>query len=1114
MNKIEQILVLLLFLPVLHAKSQTDTYALTPEKLLPQFSTLTPEAASLGKYGSYNVSEYSGSPNIKIPLFTISSANVSIPVELYYDASGIKVNQDATFVGLGWNLSYGGCINHIVCGYDDFREYPNNAPSYFHDYYPNHSIPDDVPCQYYYQYNDHMSLVGYSGSGLTLCLPVPDSRPFLFHYDMSRGFHTPDVFQASFCGHHLSFIIDKREDSKIIIINDDGRKYKIEYEMGNIYPSSFRITDDKGVTYQFQAYKEFDKEDSYYLSHVYGADGVTGKDAISFEYKTGFFNPGNSRPDIKTINSIGKYLGGDYPNDDALTTIMGSLIGPNNHYANLTGENGYYNKVYPYRITTPLETIEFGRQEREDLSGAYAINNITVKSKNDEILHQVNLTYDYFHEQSSSSFYTNKRLKLTTVSVNSKKYQLSYDTSPLPAFMSTSQDYWGYYNGEDNGNDLCGTPRYKIQGNTAETIEYLGNANRYASQTLGKVGMLKRITYPTGGYTDFEYETNHFNDAYYYPDACSGFISTPNIVYDWNVNLVGAYYGPREASKTFSLQDMRKFSLHIELSSTNQSDDVASVVLKNADTGQTVKSVTVSNGNVFGGTYSVTLSPGNYLLEAKITVNGNGNYTAAVCKLSHEETKFQVSDIQSEQNKGGASVGGGLRIKSIKNYDSSSAGENKYMNGVEYEYRDGKLLIPTLRLEKHLINFSYLADNGYGAMQFPNFTFAYACSEPTYQGVCSIDVPATVGYSTVIKKEVDENGQVLRKTVLDFHNYGYEINEQINQRVGNAFYYSTNGHLNGKLKDETIYSGNETSQYHAHYTYGSTRVESVLYPKCIATFLPDLFLDEVNFHLAFFRKNVYWDYLTSKSETFYNSSGNVTNSNTTTYTYNESNYQPATKTVNNGLQSEKTRYWYPTDADNPSSGLSILTNKNYLSEVTGIDIYRNNTYTTGSRYHYALSNSMPVVSRCLSIFPDGSTAVEMDVNSYDGYDSSGNIQQYQKKDGTPVTIIWSYKYQLPIMEIVGKTYSQVLSAASNVSQLGSMLSPSYSTIKAVYNNIKQTWPDAHVTAYLYSPWHTVSRVIMPNGQEMTYDYDGEGRLVRAGDLMGTLQEYQYKYKVQ
>ena len=31
---------------------------------------------------------------------------------------------------------------------------------------------------------------------------------------------------------------------------------------------------------------------------------------------------------------------------------------------------------------------------------------------------------------------------------------------------------------------------------------------------------------------------------------------------------------------------------------------------------------------------------------------------------------------------------------------------------------------------------------------------------------------------------------------------------------------------------------------------------------------------------------------------------------------------------------------------------------------------------------------------------------------------------------------------------------------------------------------------------------------------MTYDYDGEGRLVRAGDLMGTLQEYQYKYKVQ
>ena len=49
---------------------------------------------------------------------------VYLEVELYYDASGIKVEQNATFVGLGWNLSYGGSINHVVRGHDDCLQAP------------------------------------------------------------------------------------------------------------------------------------------------------------------------------------------------------------------------------------------------------------------------------------------------------------------------------------------------------------------------------------------------------------------------------------------------------------------------------------------------------------------------------------------------------------------------------------------------------------------------------------------------------------------------------------------------------------------------------------------------------------------------------------------------------------------------------------------------------------------------------------------------------------------------------------------------------------------------------------------------------------------------------
>lgn len=105
--------------------------SLSIDKLLPDFNHLTPEAASLGKYGTIAMTEYTGTPNIRIPLLEVKSGDVSYPIELYYDASGIKVEQNATFVGLGWNLSCGGYIKHIVCGRDDFLQTPNSPQSYF-----------------------------------------------------------------------------------------------------------------------------------------------------------------------------------------------------------------------------------------------------------------------------------------------------------------------------------------------------------------------------------------------------------------------------------------------------------------------------------------------------------------------------------------------------------------------------------------------------------------------------------------------------------------------------------------------------------------------------------------------------------------------------------------------------------------------------------------------------------------------------------------------------------------------------------------------------------------------------------------------------------------------
>ena len=49
----------------------------------------------------------------------------------------------------------------------------------------------------------------------------------------------------------------------------------------------------------------------------------------------------------------------------------------------------------------------------------------------------------------------------------------------------------------------------------------------------------------------------------------------------------------------------------------------------------------------------------------------------------------------------------------------------------------------------------------------------YANTEPSYLYACSLGIPATVGYDSVEKDEMDGSGNILRKTVYEFHNFSY-----------------------------------------------------------------------------------------------------------------------------------------------------------------------------------------------------------------------------------------------------------------------------------------------------------------------------------------------------
>lgn len=88
---------------------------------IPDFPYQSPEASAFQRYGEYNVGEYTGNVQICIPLYTINCHDIQLPLNLAYLGGGIKVNEEATWVGLGWNLVYGGCITRIAAGQPDIH---------------------------------------------------------------------------------------------------------------------------------------------------------------------------------------------------------------------------------------------------------------------------------------------------------------------------------------------------------------------------------------------------------------------------------------------------------------------------------------------------------------------------------------------------------------------------------------------------------------------------------------------------------------------------------------------------------------------------------------------------------------------------------------------------------------------------------------------------------------------------------------------------------------------------------------------------------------------------------------------------------------------------------
>src|SRR5438105_4637203 len=96
---------------VIHAQDTSGTIS--------KIKISSPTAAALAKYGDIPVSYYTGTPQISVPIYTVKSKTLQLPVSLSYHASGMKVQECAGWVGSGFALNAGGMITRTVNGAPD-----------------------------------------------------------------------------------------------------------------------------------------------------------------------------------------------------------------------------------------------------------------------------------------------------------------------------------------------------------------------------------------------------------------------------------------------------------------------------------------------------------------------------------------------------------------------------------------------------------------------------------------------------------------------------------------------------------------------------------------------------------------------------------------------------------------------------------------------------------------------------------------------------------------------------------------------------------------------------------------------------------------------------------
>ena len=488
-------------------------------KYLNQYMAPEPQTWSFIKYGGLTPDLYTGTVRAVIPVYTYKDPDFEIPVTLSYASNGFMPNVQANNVGLGWSLNAGGCITRRVRGIkDDGTETVDGRTvfGFFQYATRNHSTVPVLDRTI----GGTQEMAYYAvGSGASSQLYETESDIYMFSFPGHTGkFVIGDtgnviVYDTERPSGEYSVILDEYGtstfQSKITIRTGDGYRFVF----GGIESTNYSISHevegyDMNVPESGSYFKRDERPDSWMLTSIIAPNGrtvtygYTVDNTCILENLSPFASRNNYSVSIttggrrllrgvyqisETYPTEGYTLQRNYvPRLDSITIDGGCLISFS--YGTRESEIGYRTSKTRKALSTP--------KKLESIAVTYS------SGSSSSVITECSLGYRYTSG--------NPVMLLKDVHIEgSGHYRFTYynEDSAFPFQGTSRMDHWGYFNSNPDTTARGLLPRLYLENDYSETI--IGN-NRTPDHTKAIYGMLKKVSYPSGGYTQYSYEPHEY----------------------------------------------------------------------------------------------------------------------------------------------------------------------------------------------------------------------------------------------------------------------------------------------------------------------------------------------------------------------------------------------------------------------------------------------------------------------------------------------------------------------------------------------------------------------------------------------------------------------------